>query len=315
MKKKVSVVITDVDNTLYDWVGIWHASFGAMLECLVKQSGVARETLEREFKAVHQAHGTSEYAFSIEELPSLRNTHGRRELPDAYDECKTAYRRARDTVLRLYPSVFDTLVELRDRGCLLVAYTESKASYTRYRMTCLDLDLLFHYLYSPPGDAIPEGQSRYGVHCGPDMGRDLRVTRQRYTPANEVKPNPGVLRAILDEVGADPEQAVYVGDDLVKDISMARDVGITAIWAKYGTAHNRPEYELLKKVTHWKQKEVLDQKEASVETVQPSYVLKADFGELLDVIEPEAFVQRGAARPRPEHLPITAGLVSWKDRL
>ena len=32
--KPTSVVIMDLDDTLWDWVGIWHASFTAMLDRL-----------------------------------------------------------------------------------------------------------------------------------------------------------------------------------------------------------------------------------------------------------------------------------------
>lgn len=69
--KQVSVAITDMDNTLYDWVEIWYRSFSAMLEHLVKESGIDQDTLEKEIRAVFQQHGTSEYAFVIEELTSL----------------------------------------------------------------------------------------------------------------------------------------------------------------------------------------------------------------------------------------------------
>ena len=35
MKPRVSTVVTDLDNTLYDWFEFWFASFGAMLRVLV----------------------------------------------------------------------------------------------------------------------------------------------------------------------------------------------------------------------------------------------------------------------------------------
>src|SRR5512137_2658175 len=71
----VTVLVTDMDNTLFDWLGMWRAAFGAMLARLTADSGVPRETLEQEFFALHQRHGTTEYAFAIQELPSLRARH------------------------------------------------------------------------------------------------------------------------------------------------------------------------------------------------------------------------------------------------
>ena len=40
MKQTVSVVIADLDNTLFDWFEIWYNSFNAMLTSLVDKSGI-----------------------------------------------------------------------------------------------------------------------------------------------------------------------------------------------------------------------------------------------------------------------------------
>ena len=69
-RKKVSVLITDLDNTLYDWFEVWYQSFRAMLTRLVKDSGVPEEALITEIKEIHERHGTSEYLMLLTELPS-----------------------------------------------------------------------------------------------------------------------------------------------------------------------------------------------------------------------------------------------------
>jgi phosphoglycolate phosphatase-like HAD superfamily hydrolase len=65
-KRDISVVITDLDNTLYDWVEMWYQAFNAMLTKILKEvepKGVIRDRLIPEIRSVHQRHGTSEYAF------------------------------------------------------------------------------------------------------------------------------------------------------------------------------------------------------------------------------------------------------------
>src|SRR5882672_3964281 len=99
----VTVLVTDMDNTLFDWLEMWQAAFGAMLERLTADSGVPRETLEQEFFAIHQRHGTTEYAFAIQELPSLRARHPPEELPTRYAAAIEAYRTMRRRTLTLYP--------------------------------------------------------------------------------------------------------------------------------------------------------------------------------------------------------------------
>jgi hypothetical protein len=67
LTKKITkaVLITDLDNTLFDWFQIWYQPFHAMLCELIKISGVPRNTLIEEIKTVHQEHGTSEYVYLV----------------------------------------------------------------------------------------------------------------------------------------------------------------------------------------------------------------------------------------------------------
>ena len=150
----VTVLVTDMDNTLFDWLEMWQAAFGAMLERLTADSGVPRETLEQEFFAIHQRHGTTEYAFAIQELPSLRARHPPEELPTRYAAAIEAYRTMRRRTLALYPGVLDTLRTIRAAGTLVVAYTESRAYYADYRVRALGLDGALDYLYSLPDHAL-----------------------------------------------------------------------------------------------------------------------------------------------------------------
>ena len=69
---RYTTLITDFDNTLYDWFHMWHQSFAAMLREVERISGIARSELLPQIRAVHQKYGTSEYAFLLEEVPALQ---------------------------------------------------------------------------------------------------------------------------------------------------------------------------------------------------------------------------------------------------
>jgi len=45
-----TALITDLDNTLFDWVEVWHRCFSSMLEEIVRISGIPAETLYRKFQ-------------------------------------------------------------------------------------------------------------------------------------------------------------------------------------------------------------------------------------------------------------------------
>src|SRR5687767_5992672 len=105
LKHSIATVVTDLDNTLFDWVEMWGASFTALLNVLLRKSGVPREVLLAEIRAVHQRYHTTEYAFLIQELPSLRRLHPNEDLTVVYADAIRAYKDARTASLRLYPGV------------------------------------------------------------------------------------------------------------------------------------------------------------------------------------------------------------------
>ena len=93
--------------------------------------------------------------------------------------------------------------------------------------------------------------------------------------------------------------AAYVGDSLMKDVAMAQSVGIKDVWAKYGSSHQKAEYELLRRVTHWTQEAVEKEKAISAREVAPTYVLEHSFAELLGLFEFTRFEGRDNALPSP----------------
>src|SRR5271165_6245366 len=124
MSIKKSVLITDLDNTLFDWVELWLNCFSTMLDGIVEISGIEKEQLMPEIAAVHQRHGTSEYAFLIEELPSVQKMLVGRKSTDVFAPAIDAYRQQRKLHLKLYPRVAEALLEIKGRGTRIIAYTE-----------------------------------------------------------------------------------------------------------------------------------------------------------------------------------------------
>jgi FMN phosphatase YigB (HAD superfamily) len=295
MKRHVSVLVTDLDNTLFDWVEIWHRSFSALLNELQRRSRVPMGELLDEIRTIHRRHGTSEYAFLAEELPCLHQLepHDRAE---AIAAANRARHHARNAATRLYPGVSQTLATFRRENVLVIGYTESTSFYTRRRVRTLGLDGLLDFLYSPPDHELPVVVSREDVRKHPPEHYEFVHTIHHHTPANELKPNPRLLADILNDVGASPEEAVYVGDSPMKDITMAQDAGVRDVLALYGKAQDRQAYELLRRVTHWtdadvaRERQILERAEVS-----PTYVLERSFAEVLDLFSFSPFRSRRPA--------------------
>ncbi len=281
MQKRV--LITDVDNTLLDWQDLWYQTFSAMMDTVLDISGVDPETLYAEASVIHQKHGTSEYSHLLEELPSLRARYGDdilTEMAPAID----AFREARRRMLALYPTVADTLTALKEKGVRIAAFTESKAFYTNYRFRKLGLDGLVDVLYSPEDHSVPEATVATR-HYDADS-YVFKHTVHHYTPEGEVKPNPEILLDIVKDLGVSVDEVVYVGDNPLKDVFMAQQAGITDVHAAYGSSQHKPEYELLRKVTHWTP-EMVERERTALKpgSVIPSHVLTENFAQILPLFE------------------------------
>lgn len=281
----IQLVVTDLDNTLFDWVEIWYRSFSAMLAELVRISGVSESELIPQIKAIHQKYGTSEYAFLIEEIPAFRERYPHENLLEKFDPAIHAFRSARKEYLKLYPTVLDSLKRLKGSGVAVVGYTESMAYYSSFRIKRLGLDGLLDFVYSPKDHDIPRGLTPEQLRRYPANYYELQITKHRSTPAGRLKPDPDILLNIISDCRFDRDRTVYIGDSLMKDIAMAEDARIASALAEYGVAHRRQEYELLRAVTHWTEADVKREKEIKHEDVQPSAVLKATFSEVFDHFE------------------------------
>jgi FMN phosphatase YigB (HAD superfamily) len=278
-----TVLITDLDNTLFDWVDVWYNCFSAMLDEIVRISGVPRGTLIPEIKAVHQRHGTSEYSFLVEELPSLRQFLRGQPASELFKPAIQIYRERRRQYLKLFPTVAETLLQIKGKGARVIGYTESMGFYSNYRIRRLGLDGVLDYVFSPADHSLPVGTTPEQLRAYPASHYELRYTKQRFTPAGSKKPDAAVLNAIISELGLRKSD---VGDNLSKDVAMALDCGVADVWAEYGQAHKRPEYTLLQDVTHWTAEDV--QKEQLVkarEHVHPTHTLKHSFSEILTLFE------------------------------
>lgn len=278
-KKKVSVVITDLDNTLYDWFGVWFSSFNSMLDVLVNEFGIARGTLIPEIQKIHEKYNTSEYLMLLKEIPILSGEFEGKNKIEIFKKAVDAYKIKREELLHLYPTVYETLVELKKRGCLIVGYTDSQTLYTDYRIKKLNLDGVIDFLYSSPTHEFDEKNHSETEHFFPSQISPLQYTTHLQTPKDTSKPSPEVLISIIKDIGVSPYEVVYIGDSKFNDISMAKAVPVTDVYAEYGDKKNEDNYELLKQVTHWNLQKVNDEK---VEIV-PTFTLKQSFAEILDL--------------------------------
>ncbi len=278
----MALIVTDLDNTLYDWVSFFSPSFDAMVQELQDLIEVDRQTLLDEFKSVHQRYGNSEQPYAILELPSVRQAFGgatESELVQKLQSPISAFDEARTKLLHLYDSVEETLSDLQNHGHVVVGHTEAILINSYYRMTKLDITKFFTRLYTLEGqwEDHPASDGKRKLAPPPDFVETI--------PQTERKPNPDLLRDICNREGFSVDEAIYVGDSLTRDISMAKSAGVLAVWARYGTYFDRTHWDTLVSVTHWTDEDVKREEmlKEMFQNVQPDHTIDS-FGQLRSVM-------------------------------
>ncbi|MPW27808.1 HAD-IA family hydrolase [Agarivorans sp. B2Z047] len=277
----MKLLITDLDNTLYDWVTFYSKSFEAMVNALSKEIGVPLDILLAEYKSIHQKFGNSEKPFATLELPSVLNffkSDDKKYLQKQLSPVLSAFSSKRNDTLKLYPGVKDTLDKLNSEGVKIVAHTEALEFNSLYRLNKLGIVDNFVHLYTL--------EDRYNIHPDPPNAKAIPVDGNFIIrlPPEESKPNPELLRHICREEKVDVKDAVYVGDSLTKDISMANEVGIKSVWANYGRNFSPECWKILVQITHWTDEDVAREEELkkTYANIKPDYTIE-NFSELLSL--------------------------------
>ena len=249
MTPAIRLFITDLDNTLYDWVEFFVPAIYALVDAAAPQLRCDRDELLNQLRSVHIAHRNSEHPFALLEtpivaarLPGQTRQERWQELGPAF----AAFDEERRKRLRLYPGVAETLAYVRNTGCEIVAYTEAPVYNSLKRIRMLELQRWITHLYAPTGPALHPDASRVSTSV-------LPVNR---LPLGHRKPDPTVVLDICRTRDVSPEETLYIGDSLVRDVAMANHAGVHSAWARYGTQRSPELWDRLVRITHWTNEDV-----------------------------------------------------------
>ena len=286
MKPKINLIITDLDDTIWDWLEMWHSSFEPYFKRIAKEYNIPEEILAEDFKRLHQKYNTTEASFIVDELKSL-SLEQRIDISNSGENEKSIlheYNSNKKSKLELYGGVLESLRSLKMSGCKIIGFTESKAFFTKYRIKHLQLDGLFDCIYAPVDFELPESVTRHYD----ESYWEPNYTEFRYLPKTTKKPAPEILDIIIKDFKGKKESSIYIGDKLDRDIYMANQANVKSVYASYGQGIHTKEYELLKNVTHWTDEDVeREAKFSSDESINPiaNYTLENSFDEIFSFFE------------------------------
>jgi FMN phosphatase YigB (HAD superfamily) len=287
--RRFSLLIFDLDNTIYDWYSAFLPAFYEMVSIAANALKIDRETLLDELREVHVKHHDVEHPFGLVETAVVREKLSSQTSEQVWallDPAFHAFNSKRKLNLKPYPGTIETLTSLSNRGIRLVAYTDSTYFAAWGRVERLGLVDLLETVYCrekgtsvlPPRDVLR--------HRLPPDGKIVEI------PSHKSKPNPRVLTDIIAAQGYPLSDVAYVGDSLAKDILMAKRAGCFAIWAKYGAHTDKQMYDSLVRISHWTAEDIHRERNyaSEAQSLIPDFVCQRSLEELLtEVSGPASF--------------------------
>lgn len=278
------LLITDLDNTLYNWVDYFAPSFRAMVHALSRETGMEESELIEDFRSVYARHGSLEYSYTVQELQACQKLP-KEEVGRLVKIAKGAFSRTRQKHLRPYEGVKDTLVWLTEQNITIIALTNSPWFHATRRLKSLFLDRFFTLVAGEGGSGEPiddlmQSQAirqklRDGTYNTTSIKRIVKLQD------SELKPNSGGYERILKLFKARPEDVYVVGDSLQKDLLPTTEVADTRIWAKYGKVFSEKNYETLLQITPWSEDKI---NRTYISTaIEPDYTIDS-FSELRKIL-------------------------------
>jgi FMN phosphatase YigB (HAD superfamily) len=303
-------VFLDLDNTLYDWVAYFAPALRGMCRSLGEMTGVSSNTLFEELKAVFSKHGTVEYSFALQELPSLIAMHPSEsgaDLAARYRPVIDVFQTRRRAYLRPYPGVRSGIAMLHQAGYKVFGVTDSRQFQAENRLRQLRLDRLLDGLCCVPDHAVPDADTVAAIRRWSADHYKSELQTVIPLPPGLRKPSPGVLDFVVSALKVEYESCIYVGDSLAKDVAMAQQAGVYDCWAEYGARVSPLDFATLVRVTDWTARAVKDALDPSPKRMKifPSYTATSfDDVVSLALMEPSERPHRHAIPCPPRQLSL-----------
>lgn len=290
------LVVLDADNTLYDWVASFSRPLRATLFELHNLTGLPLAVLSGRLKEIFAQHGSVEYLQYLED-GSLDDLPGYSDGPSA--SIKTIQRTRHKEELRPYVGVRPGLARLRSAGIKVACFSDATRLHLLSRLHALGLLEYIDSIY-----CINESFLAHPPPCGDDLLKkvsglqpNLRIS---VMPEGLRKPAKEALEYVLLSERCMPHEAAMLGDNLRKDVVMAKEAGVYDCWARYGASLTKADASLLVEVTHWARTDVKRYFQPSpTEIASPPTVTIDDFRDFVDLV-----VSGWTSRPNQLRLPV-----------
>jgi FMN phosphatase YigB (HAD superfamily) len=274
-----ALVITDLDNTLYDYGQYFEGGLRTLVPEIITILGVTKgDAIELIRKAMEQV-GNLENPWFIDRLLSTRGTTAseRRVIAQA---AQRAFWVGASAALEAYPEVEQTLHHLKSVGTKVVAHTDAPIHQAIRRLRYLRLDRFIDGIVANSWFKRERFAGYYTlVTALPGFANPPRRFNVQWRLADsDLKPNSRILDRIVGLLADKKTYVLVVGDSIQRDVEPALKGGYAAAWARYGRRDVSAE-PLLQSVVHSRLPDLLT-KPAIPQNCTPI----DSFGEVLEIL-------------------------------
>lgn len=272
------MVITDVDNTLYDFGSYFEAGLRGLVRSTVATVGISEHEVLATLKQVFTQHGSIEYPFALEEFPAVLALPDQRRK-EVLSLTSDAFWSSASRALVPYPGVVLALKDLQREGVHVVAFTDAPIHEAVRRLRALGVD---RYL---TGVVATEwfGRRSTVVLRVKDVPGFIRIPNRLKVVGrlseSQRKPNPQTYAAIMDAFNLTPDKVTVIGDSPARDLEPAAALGMQPVWARYGRRNPAREV-LLQQVVPFKLPEI----KTPQDTAAADFPAVDRFDQLLDLL-------------------------------
>jgi phosphoglycolate phosphatase len=249
-------LITDVDNTLFDFGLYAEAGLRAVLPVASQLLALSREQVVAELRHAYRVFNSIEIPYAYELMPSLasRTPDDRHAISQGL---ATTFWSGASKSMRAYDGVVPTMSYLWRNGTAIVAVSDAPMWEVWRKLRRLRLLRFVAGIV-----AVGALKRRTGPvlrhHDVPEYRSPYRSRSRFYRTLkdDDRKPSPQAYRYVLEEVTLPSDRVTVVGDSPLKDLMPARELGLAAYWARYGERQRHLEL-LLQSVTPFEPPEAL----------------------------------------------------------
>lgn len=236
------LLLTDLDNTLYNWVDFFAPSFRSMVHVINKETGFSEEEIISSFRSVYKEYDAIEYSLSVQSLELLGKLPVEK-INELSNLARKVYVRTGRKYLIPYIGVKETLNWAKSSGICIICVTNSPVHLALWKLRQMKLTSYFYGLVArKTGDGKKRKKSL------------TRIKKLWELDIEELKPNPTAYTRVIDHLSVDPKNVFVVGDNFERDIKPALQIGAVGIWAKYGEISEQKNKDTIKKITTFDKK-------------------------------------------------------------